>query len=216
MTTKNQFKQRINIDVGANLMLEIDGIDGKLKSHMIGMIPSEFIIIKAPIGHAGVREKLFEGNKVTVRYIQHSHVYGFESYIISLITKPKTMIILDYPTSVVTVSLRKSERYDCYIPCTTEIDGKEYSGTLMDISEKGCRCLISGLPEQFQRKVEAGDLTGVLKFESPSDKEDIEIPVVFVNQSDYKSAKKTGLSFEVLDKETELRVIKLTQFLDKA
>lgn len=211
---KKQFGQRINIEMGASLLLKIEGIEEKLKSHLIGLIPSEFIIIKAPIGYSGIKEKLFEGNKVTIRYIQHGHAYDFESFIISLVTKPKTMLILNYPTTVATVSLRKTERYDCYIPCILEIEGQDYAGTIMDISLNGCCCLLSELSSKSQRIIEKNALSATLKFESPSDKDNIELSALIVNKSDYKSASKVGIAFDNLDNEVERRLVRITEFLE--
>jgi c-di-GMP-binding flagellar brake protein YcgR len=213
--TKQIFGQRINIEMGASLLLNIEGIEGKFKSHLIGLVPSEFMIIKAPIGYSGIKEKLFEGNKVTVRYIQHGQAYGFESFIMTLVTKPKTMLILSYPTTINTVSLRKAERYDCYIPCVLEIEGQELTGTIMDISLKGCRCLLPELPSKIQRSVDKDAISGTLKFESPNNKDNIELSVLIVNKSDYKSASKIGLLFDDLDSEVERSLVKVTEFLEK-
>jgi len=212
---KKIFGQRINIEMGTSLLLNIEGIEEKLKSHLIGLIPSEFIIIKAPIGYSGIREKLFEGNKVTIRYIQHGHAYGFESSIISLVTKPKTMLILNYPTTVDTASFRKTERFDCYIPCIIEIEGQDYTSTIMDISLKGCRCLLPELSSKTQRIVDQNVLSATLKFESPSDKDNIELSALIVNVSDYKSASKVGIKFDNLDNGVERRLVRITEFLEK-
>ena len=214
MATK-QFGQRISIEMGASLLLSIEGIEEKLKSHLIGLVPSEFIIIKAPIGYSGIKEKLIEGNKVTVRYIQHGQAYGFETFIISLVTKPKTMLILSYPTTVTTASLRKAERYDCYIPCVLEIEGQDHAGTIMDISLIGCRCLLQELSSKSQRLIEKSPLSATLKFESPSDKDNIDLPTLIVNSSVYKSASKVGMTFDNLDDEVEKRLLRITEFLDR-
>ncbi len=212
---KQIFGQRINIEMGTSLLLNIEGIEGKLKSYLIGLIPSEFMIIKAPIGYSGIKEKLFEGNKVTVRYIQHGQAYGFESFIMTVVTKPKTMLILSYPTTINTVSLRKTERYDCYIPCVLEIEGQDFTGTIMDISLSGCRCLIPELPSKIQRSVNKDTISGTLKFESPNNKDNLELSVLVVNKSDYKSASKIGLSFDNLDSEVERTLVRVTEFLEK-
>jgi c-di-GMP-binding flagellar brake protein YcgR len=209
------FGQRINIELGTNLLLSIDGIEGNLKSNLIGLVASEFIIIKAPIGYSGINDKLIEGNKITIKYIHHGGVFAFESFIISLISKPKTMIILSYPTTVNSASLRKSERHDCFIPCELEIEGKEISGTIMDISLKGCRCLVPELPEKLQRSVEKESIKSTLKFEQPNNKNKIELAVTIVNMSEYKSASKIGLAYEELDSDAENSLIGLTEFLEK-
>lgn len=210
-----KFGQRINIEMGASLLLNIEGIEGKLKSHMIGMISSEFLIIKAPIGYSGIKDKLFEGNKVTVRYIQHGYAFSFESFIIYLVTKPKTMLILSYPTTVNSGSFRKAERYDCYIPCIVEIEGQDYTGTIMDISLNGCRCMLPMWSPKSQKIIEKDVLSAVLKFESPSDKDNIELPVSIVNKSDYKSALKIGISFDNLDSDVERSLVRVTDYLEK-
>lgn len=212
---KQIFGQRINIDMGTSLLLNIEGIEEKLKSYLIGLVPSEFMIIKAPIGYSGIKEKLFEGNKLTIRYLQSGQAYGFESFIISLVTKPKTMLILSYPTTINTVSLRKTERYDCYIPCILEIEGQDFTGTIMDISLKGCSCLLQGLPSKLQRTVDKNALNGTLKFESPIDKDNIELSTLIVNQSGYKSASEIGMLFDNMDSEVERNLARITEFLEK-
>ncbi len=212
---KQIFGQRINIEMGTSLLLNIEGIEGKLKSHLIGLIPSEFIIIKAPIGYSGIKEKLFEGNKVTVRYLQHGQAYGFETFLMTLVTKPKMMLILSYPTTINTVSLRKTERYDCYIPCVLEIEGQDLTGTIMDISLNGCRCLLPELPSKIQRSVGKDTISGRLKFESPSNKDNIELSVLAVNKTDYKSTSKIGISFDNLDSGVETSLVKVIEFLGK-
>ena len=109
------------------------------------------------------------------------------------------MLILDYPTIVAATSLRKTERYDCYIPCVLEIDGQDFAGTVMDISLEGCRCLLPDLSSKSQRIIEKNALSATLKFESPSNKDDIEISALILNKTDYKSVTKIGIKFENLD-----------------
>lgn len=213
--TTSKYVQRINIEMGSNLLINIQGIEGRLKSHLIGLIPSEFIVIKAPIGHSGIREKFFEGNKVTVRYIQHGQAYGFESDIITLVTKPKTMLIIDYPIRISTVSLRKAERYDCYIPCSLEIEGESLSCTIMDISLTGCRCMVPELSAMTQKTMEKDEISIRLKFESPSDNETIELPASIAYNADYKSVSKVGVAFNDLDDEAQRRLVRITDFLER-
>lgn len=211
---KKEFGKIINIDMGESLLLNIEGIEGKLKSHLIGLIPSEFIIIKAPIGYSGINKYLFEGNKLDVRYIKYGHAYHFETNIISLVTKPKSMLILDYPTTVDSASFRSSERHDCFILCIIEIEGQEYKGNIMDISLEGCRCMITELSSKYKRIIKKDSLNATLKFESPSDKNDIELPVLIVNKSAYKSSSKLGIKFDNIEDETKSRLVSITEFLD--
>ena len=98
------FGQRIEIELGTDLTLDIQGLEGKMKSNLVGLVPSEFLIIAAPVGVTGIRQRLFEGNKMTLRYRQHGSVYGFKTQIITMITKPKPMLIL-------ALSAKNGQRY---------------------------------------------------------------------------------------------------------
>ena len=84
----------------------------------------------------------------------------------------------------------------------------------MDISLKGCCCLLPELSSKFQRIIENNALSATLKFESPSDKNDIELSALIVNKSDYKSASKIGIAFDNLDNEVERRLVRITEFLE--
>ena len=207
--------ERIDIGMGTGMMLDIEGVDGKVKSRLVGLVPSEFIIVTAPIGHAGIREKLFGGNKLTLRYIFAGKVYGFETEIIAMITKPKSMLVIHYPSTFMTASLRKSERYDCYIPCKMKIDNTDYEGTIMDFSTSGVRCLIPGLSEKIQRDIASDGVDGVLIFDAPNDKKSLDISVTIVNQTEYKSASKVGVAFDAFDDDVQVRVDKLAEFLER-
>ena len=204
---------RLNIELGTRIMLDIDGMDGKMKSIVIGQEPSEFLIVKAPVGHAGVRRKLFEGNKVTVRYAQHEHVYGFESFILALVNKPWSLLFLDYPTNVEQASLRKYERYDCYIPCRARFNDIEEQGTIIDASLTGCRCLLPSLSRNSKSKPPDIDQEIVLSFESPADEAQIEIEARVINTTEYHSAARVGMAFNESTDELKESIKNLTGFL---
>ena len=204
---------RLNIELGTELMLDVHGMEGKMKSRLIGHEPSEFLIVRTPIGYVGVRRNLFEGNKVTVRYIHHGNVYGFESFILTLVNKPKSLLFLDYPTKVAQVSLRKNERYDCYIPCVANFDNKEEKATIMDLSLTGCRCLLPNISHRSKRKPPEIDKEIMLRFESPAHGESIEIKAHVMNVTDYHSAARVGMVFDNRTDANHDGIKKLINFL---
>ncbi len=209
------FGQHVNIEPGLQVSLNIDGHDGKVKSQVVGLIPGEFLVLTAPIGVSGIREQLGEGNKVTVRYVYNGFVYGFETQIMTLITRPRTMMIIYYPQKSASVTLRKSERVNCFINCTLTIENEEYCGTIMDISQCGCRCLIPLLPEKTYRQVEKDSIEAKLSFTAPNDKNELELNVRIVNHTIDGAASKLGVGYNEPDEVTATRIRKLCEFLDR-
>lgn len=209
------FGQRIEIELGTDLTLDIQGLEGKVKSNLVGLVPSEFLIIAAPVGVTGIRQRLFEGNKVTLRYRQHGSVHGFETQIITMITKPKPMLILHYPQKSASVTLRKSARVYCFINCTLEIDNEEYPGTIMDISASGCRCLVPMLSDTHKRTIDKEGIEAKLAFTAPNDKNEMEVWVKIVNQTDERAASKLGIGFSEPEEELAGRIKRLCEFLDR-
>jgi c-di-GMP-binding flagellar brake protein YcgR len=210
---EKHFGMRLDIELGTRIMLDIDGMEGKMKSMVVGQEPSEFLIVKAPVGHAGVRRNLFEGNKVTVRYAHHGHVYGFDSFILAVVNKPRSLLFLDYPTKIAQASLRKNERFDCYIPCKAAFNDNEEQGTIVDASLCGCRCLLPSLSRHSERKPPRIDQEIVLSFESPADETQMEIAARVINTTEYHSAARVGMAFNEGTDELEERIKNLTGFL---
>lgn len=209
------FGQRINIELGTEVVLDIQGVEGKVKSNLVGLVPSEFLIIATPVGVTGIRQRLFDGNKVTLRYKQDGFVYGFETQIITMVTKPKSMLILHYPQKSASVTLRKSERVCCFVNCTLEIDNKDYPGTIMDISKSGCRCLVPMLSDTHKRTIDKDGMEAKLTFTAPNDKSEMEVWVKIVNQVDERAASKLGMGFVEPEEELAGRIKRLCEFLDR-
>ena len=187
---------RLNINSGTSLQIEIQGHDAKIKTKLIGMETWEYLIIKAPVGIAGIRNKMVEGNKVTVRYIQEGSVYGFEAFILAVIDKPVSLLIIDYPHAVAEKSLRKTERKDCYINCMISIDDKESEGALVDISTTGCRCIAPNIytPDLSSPKI-GTNITIV--FDSPAEDWQMVLEGEIVNTTEYHAAARLGIKFTV-------------------
>ena len=185
---------RLNMNLGASLQIEIQGLDAKIKTKLIGMETWEYLIIKAPVGYAGIRSKMVEGNKVVVRYVQEGNVYGFEAFILAVINKPTSLLVIDYPSAVVEKTLRKSERKDCYINCMIEIDGKETEGALVDISTTGCRCIAPNLNSVDVQGPQIGSNV-TLVFDSPAEDWQMVLEGEIVNTTEYHAAARLGVKF---------------------
>jgi c-di-GMP-binding flagellar brake protein YcgR len=128
----------LNIGLGTTVHINISGLDGQFKSIMVGQEPQKYLMIRLPLS-TGIINKLYEGNRATVRYMYSGCVYGFLSTVLHYITKPSPLLFLAYPKTVEIIELRRSRRVDCFFPGTAMIHEKECTGTVVDISTDGCK-----------------------------------------------------------------------------
>jgi len=142
--------RRIIIELGSQLQVEIEGVAFRFKSILVGMESDEYLIIKTPMvpsnaPFSSIKHKLFPGSQIVVRYIYKGTVFGFQSKLIEAISTPVRLLFVEYPKIVENYDLRSQERTDCFLPAKITIRNKGEHGAILDISEKGCRCLIKAL-----------------------------------------------------------------------
>jgi len=148
--------RRILIELGSQLQIEIDGVTFRFKSVLVGMESDEYLIIKTPMvpsnaPFTSIKQKLFPGIQVIVRYLYKGTVFGFQSKLIEAISTPVRLLFVEYPKIVENYDLRSQERTDCFLPVKIKImdkEDKEEHGAILDISERGCRCLIKALKDE--------------------------------------------------------------------
>jgi len=195
---------RINVSIGTPLLIQVEGIQGRLKSTLIGMDPGCYLIVKFP-QLFGLVGKLTTGSNVIVRYISEGNIYGFESEVLETALKPGRIIFLKYPKVVETHCLRKFKRLSCSIPAVAELNEKgTYEGLILDISRGGCKFTIN-TPEETTIEDADLDITVNLSFQLPglSDKYSLSGSIKSLNKD--KSQISIGIEFiqantEVLDK----------------
>jgi len=139
--------KRIFIELGTQLQIEFEGVAARLKTTLVGMEPDEYLIIKTPRAalFGGIKSKLFRGSQIVVRYLYKGTVFGFQSKLLEPIFTPKQLLLVEYPKIIEHYDLRSHERIDCFLPANIKIKDKERQGTILDITEKGCRYLIKAL-----------------------------------------------------------------------
>jgi c-di-GMP-binding flagellar brake protein YcgR len=128
----------LNIGLGTQMQIQLGGMEGPFKSSLVGMVRDKYLMIQLPM-MTGILNKLFEGNRVTARYIYSGSVYGFHSTVLAFITKPSPLLFLAYPKIVEILDLRNSKRVDCFFPAHAKIHEEEYKGVILDISTGGCK-----------------------------------------------------------------------------
>jgi c-di-GMP-binding flagellar brake protein YcgR len=145
----------LNIGLGTQLQVQLAGMDSQFKSIMIGMSPEEYLLIKLPM-MPGILSKLYQGNRVIIRYVYSGSVYGFSSTVLHFITKPSPLLFLIYPKIIEILELRDSKRVDCFFPGRIKIQEKDFQGMIVDISTGGCRFSIDASGDVKVPQMEVG------------------------------------------------------------
>ena len=129
----------IYIDIGTKVYIEIDGVNFSVTSIFIGMLKDEFMLITFPKRYKSVKNKLYPGNKMVIKYLFDGSVYAFQTSVIETITHPINAIAIEFPKVVQQRELRIAKRNDVIIPGRIEAKNVEFKAIIFDISKKGCR-----------------------------------------------------------------------------
>ena len=143
---------------GTQVMLEVKRLtEGKVTTFFRGCKEDHYIILDYPYYENGVPFPVKDGMSCIVRFLYQGKAYAFESKIMRTSKYPYPFLFIRYPEDVDNINLRNSERYPIRIPVffnrqALEGDLKNYSsGTLLDLSEKGC--LLEGNESVEQEKI---------------------------------------------------------------
>jgi c-di-GMP-binding flagellar brake protein YcgR len=152
------------IPIGTRVELELDGVMAKLKSFCVGALPEDCLIFKYPsITGLGLEtNKLFEGNKITVRYVDRGNVFAFQSELLGFVTAPVKLIFVTYPTTIVRHSLRKVQRVECPLFAEVDVSRERFEGLIKDISVSGCRLsIITQSASEVLPNIEVGQMLSI-------------------------------------------------------
>ncbi len=150
----------LEIPVGAKLALDINGIDVKLTSSLIGYCKAKYVVIQLPSLVESNKDLLFQylysGNDVTVRYLHSGAIFGFRCTIIKHLFSPFPLFFLTFPEKVESYNLRRHKRIPCLLPVTTRIGETSINGLMTDLSLSGCGVTLT-LMRKYQPVVAVDD-----------------------------------------------------------
>lgn len=191
--------KRLSIDMGTDVLMQINGVAGRLPSVFIGMEAHRYMIFKVPRAQVNLSAKLSKGSGVIVRYRHQGRIYGFQSIILGTVSEPYGLMFLNAPDVVEEHNLRKKLRIDCYFPCEVELGEQREPGVVVNISLSGCRCIFSSL--RSSREVLVGLRDKPIKLITQIDER--ELPLVLpgrvLSAQQFHGAVSTGISFDELD-----------------
>ncbi|MBU0991279.1 MAG: flagellar brake protein [Proteobacteria bacterium] len=131
------------LGIGTSLSIGFSDVSANITSVLVGMEFGEYIIITPPEPLSSIRTKLFQGNKIVIRFLYKGQVIAFPSEIIDYITGPKNLVFVSYPRKMIQQNIRSAKRIECLIPAITFINAREVKMVITDISPKGCGLVIN-------------------------------------------------------------------------
>lgn len=197
----SEYGRRISIDAGITVQMKLDGVAFPLQSIIVGMEVDEYLILKIPAQFTNVKHKLYPGVEVIVRYIHHGIVFGFQTKLIEIITRPVKLLFLEYPKIIEHHDLRSHKRAQSIFPATIHIKDRTNNGAIIDISKNGCRCHILATQGETLPPAQVDDQVS-LKCKFPGIQGEHEVKGIIRNTK--KSRKELILGIEFLALEEQL------------
>ncbi len=195
--------------VGTTLNIQIEGLESRLTSEVIGVEEGKYLIIRVPplqsMGDAS--NLLYEGNTVIVRYVHNGSVFAFKSRIKHFITTPAKLIFIDYPKKIESQDLRAHKRIDCYLPAKVRIEDNSIAGAITDISRKGYQFLVktSKIKNSLTQLLQVDNEIGV-SFQLPGVEETITLTGKQKNIKKDKVNINIGIEFNNMNIEVQERL----------
>lgn len=131
----------LGLEQGESVNIELFTTQERLWGEVVGFKSGVFLSVWLP----ALREReyqriLGDDPDVTVRAkCKGCFICGFRSTVTRVMKYPYPILYLSYPESFEKVSLRKSERVECFQPVRIFFRGKELQGVFKDISKGGGR-----------------------------------------------------------------------------
>src|SRR5690242_12603869 len=87
--------KRVLIEIGTEVLMEINGVTGRLPSVFVGMEANRYMIFKVPKAQVNLANKLIKGGGIVVRYRYQGRIYGFQSVILGTVSEPFGLLFLN-------------------------------------------------------------------------------------------------------------------------
>jgi hypothetical protein len=213
---KNILSEKIPISIGTPVQIEIDSIEHRFNSIFVGAVQNDFLIFKTPVsGHIfSIRTNTFAGQKMVIRFLACGTVYGFQAHLIEAVASPEKLMFVSYPDNMASHNLRNSRRLECFLPARLTIDGKDYPGIVIDLSELGCRFSTSGGgAETFPEDIAGNVLLNLLM---PGLEKELKIYGLPRNIERNGKIVSVGMKFQDVDDDTKSRIRDYVTGLEKA
>lgn len=195
---------QIEAPPGTELMIEVEGVYGHLRSELVGKRQGHYLIIRTPAGPPGFTSKLFKGNTVIVRYLEEGTACGFQTSIINAITEPEPLTFIECPRLVQEKTMRDARRLETYLLCKAAVRTQTVDGHIIDLSRSGCRCVLPVHVPGGVLRVHVGD---VIAIGVQLDSDTVRITGKVRNVSAFHASLRVGIRFDGLNTATEEQIV---------
>lgn len=146
MDTIHTFQPNVHLPItlGTELLIELVDFKQRIKSSLIGMENNRYLIVKLSSKDfdAGFTPEAVKQSPMIIRYLFRGSVYGFKTSVLHTISEPSRLVFVTYPQKIEEFNVRNNPRYQCILPAEIEYNGEAVEMVIVDISQKGCRCVV--------------------------------------------------------------------------
>ena len=121
--------EELAIALGSELNMQIEGMEEKFKSILIGIEAPSYLMVRMQIP-TRFRSQIDEGTTFLARYVYMGNLYGFKTKSLGSVDKPHKITFLSYPETIESLNIRKAQRVSCFIPATLELNKRQLRGLL--------------------------------------------------------------------------------------
>ena len=200
------------LGIGTPLNIGFNDVSQSVSSILIGMEFGKYIVITPPEPLNAIRTKLFQGNKIVIRYLYKGQVVAFPSAINDYITTPEHMVFVNYPKKLIQQNIRSAKRVDCLIPAVMNIEEREVKLVITDISQKGCGIMINLEDEENLPELSLNSPI-ILKSEYLLGNSDLDLAGMVRNARKKKGKLYVGIQFSDLHEKAKHHIDSYNNFL---
>ncbi len=183
----------------------------RVRTEFLGMDGSRTIMIRYPDESkwGNLSDAIYVDNSTIVRFIledETGEVVAFKSKIMHILTKPINMLLVAFPTSIQSQGLRSERRAQIRVPVSILEAEKEINlafGTLMDISNSGCRIAT------HRSKTKKLQVKGILIRLNGQEGEPFELKGTIMNTKIDEVNYNYGIKFSTSEEEVEMLITRL-------
>lgn len=147
---------RLSMEVGSSIQVQLSEKLERIHARFIGMDPGIYLIIALP-GMTEIKEQLFRGKEIVLRYMANGTIYGFESKVLALNLQPARLLFVTYPGKIQCCEIRKHARFDCIYYSRVVLSGVHCQGIITNISMGGCQFVTDELDDGKASQVKVED-----------------------------------------------------------
>ena len=163
------------LEIGIKLLIDFDDSAASFRSTLVGIDHGRYLLLKAPGAFENLDHDGFKVESLIIKSLYKGTIYAFRSKLICIIHQPSKLMFIEYPQKIEHHELRAHKRFKCGIVTQAEVNKKERSGVIQNISIGGCLCIIETVSTDQDLPRELLDDTILFRCYFPGSKEEVRL-----------------------------------------